>query len=78
LAAGLELAASRERRALGTALHKLDVTDGPARFFPGARVRFDEQGHRIDAGLLVIQWQNGIPVTIYPPEAAVAAPLWPK
>ena len=78
LKAGLELAGQRDRRALGAALHEIDVTDGPAAFFPGGRVRFDEQGRRIDATLLVIQWQNGVPVTIYPPEAAVAAPLWPK
>ena len=77
LKAGLELAGQRDRLALGAALHALDVTDGPTRFFPGGRVRFDEQGHRIDASLLVIQWQNGVPVTVYPPETALAAPLWP-
>jgi branched-chain amino acid transport system substrate-binding protein len=78
LAAGLELAGQRDRRALGEALHRLDTTEGPAKFFPGGRVRFDEAGRRIDASLLVIQWQNGVPVTVYPPEAAVAAPIWPK
>ena len=78
LAAGLELAAARDRRALGTALHELDTTEGPAQFFPGGRVRFDEHGRRVDASLLVIQWQNGVPVTVYPAAAAVAAPVWPK
>ena len=78
LAAGLELAAARDRRALGTALHELDTTAGPAQFFPGGRVRFDEHGRRVDASLLVIQWQNGVPVTVYPAAAAVAAPVWPK
>ena len=78
LAAGLELAGKRDRRALNDALHKLDTSEGPAKFFPGGRIRFDEAGHRIDASLLVIQWQEGVPVTVYPPEAAVAAPIWPK
>ena len=77
LKAALELAGDRDRRALGTALHTMDATEGPARFFPGGRVRFDEQGRRIDASLLVTQWQNGVPVTIYPSAAAVAAPVWP-
>jgi branched-chain amino acid transport system substrate-binding protein len=77
LAAGLELAAARDRRALGTALHELDTTEGPAKFFPGGRIRFDEQGQRIDASLLVIQWQNGVPATVYPAAAAVAVPVWP-
>jgi branched-chain amino acid transport system substrate-binding protein len=78
LKAALESAGARDRRALGAALRSLDVTDGPARYFPGGRIRFDEHGRRVDAGLLVIQWQNGVPVTVYPPEAAVASPLWPK
>jgi branched-chain amino acid transport system substrate-binding protein len=78
LAAGLELAGRRDRRALNDALHKLDTTEGPAKFFPGGRIRFDEAGHRIDASLLVIQWQKGVPVTVYPPAAAVATPIWPK
>jgi branched-chain amino acid transport system substrate-binding protein len=77
LAAGLERAAQRDRRALGAALHELDTTEGPARFFPGDRVRFDERGQRIDASLLVIQWQNGVPVTVYPSDAAMAPPVWP-
>lgn len=78
LAAGLELAGDRDRRALGTALHNMDTTEGPAKYFPGGRIRFDEQGHRLDASLLVVQWQDGKAVTVYPPEAAVAAPIWPK
>jgi branched-chain amino acid transport system substrate-binding protein len=78
LAAGLELAGQRDRHALNDALHKLDTTDGPAKFFPGGRIRFDPSGRRIDASLLVIQWQKGVPVTVYPPAAAVAAPVWPK
>jgi branched-chain amino acid transport system substrate-binding protein len=78
LAAGLELAGKRDRRELGAALHRIDTTEGPAQYFTGGRVRFDERGRRIDAGLLVVQWQNGKAVTVYPPEAAVAAPIWPK
>jgi branched-chain amino acid transport system substrate-binding protein len=78
LAAGLEQTGQRDRRALNAALHAMDTTEGPAKFFPGGRIRFDEAGHRMDASLIVIQWQNGVPVTVYPPEAAVAAPVWPK
>lgn len=78
LAAGLEQAGQRDRRALNAALRAMDTTEGPAKFFPGGRVRFDDAGHRVDASLMVIQWQNGVPVSVYPPEAAVAAPVWPK
>ena len=78
LAAGLELAGQRDRRALGAAMHRMDTTEGPAKYFTGGRVRFDEKGHRIDATILVVQWQGGKALTVYPPEAAVAAPIWPK
>lgn len=73
----LELAGSADRRAVAEALRNMDLTDGAARFFPGNRVRFDEHGRRMDAELLVIQWQDGEPVTVYPPSAALAEPLWP-
>lgn len=43
-----------------------------------ARMKFDEKGRRVGAGLAIIQWQNGVPVTVYPPEAAVSQPIWPK
>jgi branched-chain amino acid transport system substrate-binding protein len=41
-------------------------------------MKFDEKGRRVGAGLAIIQWQSGIPVTVHPPEAAVATPIWPK
>lgn len=78
LKAALEQAGKADRRAVAAALHAMDLRDGPARFFPGGRVRFDEHGRRLDAPLLVIQWQNGVPVTVYPPSAAVADPIWPR
>ncbi len=73
----LELAGSADRQAVARALREMDLTDGAARFFPGNRVRFDEHGRRVDAELLVVQWQDGVPVTVYPPEAALAEPVWP-
>jgi branched-chain amino acid transport system substrate-binding protein len=77
LKTALEAAGSADRNAVAQAIRAMDVTDGPAQYFPGGRIRFDERGRRIDAGLLVIQWQNGEAKTVYPPEAALAAPVWP-
>jgi branched-chain amino acid transport system substrate-binding protein len=73
----LEMAGSADRDAVAAAIRNMDMTDGPARFFPGGRVRFDELGRRVDAELLVVQWQDGEPKTVYPESAAVAAPIWP-
>lgn len=74
----LEMAGVADRNAVADAIRTMDLSDGPARFFPGRRIRFDELGRRIDAELLVVQWQNGEPVTVYPEAAAVARPVWPS
>ena len=29
------------------------------------------------AGLLIVQWQQGVPITIYPAKDAVSKPIWP-
>jgi branched-chain amino acid transport system substrate-binding protein len=47
-------------------------------FFPGHRIKFDSKGLRENAGLVIVQWQKGTPITVYPPELAVAPPIWPK
>jgi len=27
---------------------------------------------------VIVQWQNGLPITVYPEASAVAKPIWPK
>jgi branched-chain amino acid transport system substrate-binding protein len=74
----LEVAKKADKEALAVALRKIDLTDGAAKYFPGGRVKFDENGRRVGAGFVVVQWQNGKPLTVYPPEIAVATPIWIK
>lgn len=76
LKAALEKAGKADREAVAEALRTMD--GGPSTNFPGGRIKFDEKGRREGAGLTIIQWQNGVPVTVYPPELAVAEPIWPK
>jgi branched-chain amino acid transport system substrate-binding protein len=76
--AALEAAGKADRLAVAEALRKMNLTDGAAKYFPGGRVKFDDSGRRVDAGLLIVQWQKGVPVTVYPPKDAVAEPIWPK
>ncbi len=76
--AALEAAGKAERGAVAEALRKMNLKDGAARYFPGGGVRFDASGRREGAGLLIVQWQKGVPVTVYPPKDAVAKPIWPK
>jgi branched-chain amino acid transport system substrate-binding protein len=74
----LEKAGTADRKKVADAIRKMDTTEGPARFYPGGRIRFEENGRRADADLIIAQWQNGVPVSVYPTAAAVAQPIWPK
>jgi branched-chain amino acid transport system substrate-binding protein len=77
--AALEAAGKADRKAVAKALHEMNLTGDAANFFPGnGKLRFDENGRRADASLLIVQWQKGVPVTVYPAKDAVAAPIWPK
>lgn len=74
----LERARVADRRKVADAIRLLDLTDGPARFYPGGRIKFDDKGRRVGAVLLMLQWQNGVPETVFPDTAAVAKPVWPR
>jgi branched-chain amino acid transport system substrate-binding protein len=66
---------SLERAALRPALAALDQ---PAGTLPnGWGWRLDERGQNTRAAPVLLQWQAGRPVTVFPPEAAAAAPVWP-
>ena len=73
----LELAETPDSVAVNTALHSMDITTGASDYFAGERVRFDETGKRIDAEILVIQWQGGKPYTVYPDRDAMSDLVWP-
>jgi branched-chain amino acid transport system substrate-binding protein len=74
----MEMAKSADRKAVAAAIRRMDTTEGPAKYFPGGRIKFDETGRRVGAKLVISQWQNGKPVVVFPTEIAVAAPIWPK
>jgi branched-chain amino acid transport system substrate-binding protein len=72
----LEKGGKADREAVATALHTMD--GGPSKYYPGGQIKFEENGRRIGAGLAIIQWQSGVPLTIYPDDLAMAKPRWPK
>jgi branched-chain amino acid transport system substrate-binding protein len=74
----LEKAGAADKRKVAEAIRAMDSREGSAKFFPGGRMKFDEAGRRVDADLVIVQWQNGVPVTVYPEASAVAKPVWPK
>src|SRR5919205_2127180 len=72
----LENAGKADKEAVAEALHTMD--GGPAKYYPGGLLKFDEKGRRVGAGVVIVQWQSGVPVTVFPPDLAVAQPFWPK
>jgi branched-chain amino acid transport system substrate-binding protein len=74
----LEKAGKADRRVVSEAIRQIDTTEGPAKFFPGGRVKFLENGRRDGAVFVIAQWQNGEPITVYPQAAAMKEPIWPK
>ena len=74
----LERTASTDHKKLGEMMHKIDLKDGPAKYFPDGRVKYDEHGRRVGAELCIVQWQKGRPVAVHPENIAVAKAIWPK
>jgi branched-chain amino acid transport system substrate-binding protein len=72
----LEKAGKADRLAVADAFRTMD--GGPAKYYPGGELKFDEKGRRVGAGVVVVQWQSGVPVTVYPSDLALAQPFWPK
>ena len=74
----LERAGVADRTKVNEEIHKLDLKTGPAAdAFPGG-VRFDAAGRRLNAPVVIVQWQDGKPLTVYPTDRATAKPKWPK
>ena len=73
----IEAAGSTDREKVNTAIRAMD-NGNLAQYFPGGRVKFDDKGHRVGASLVIAQWQNGVPVTVFPTERATATAIWPK
>jgi branched-chain amino acid transport system substrate-binding protein len=72
----LEKAGKADRVAVADALHTMD--GGPSKYYPLGEIKFDEKGRRVGAGMTIVQWQAGVPVTVFPPQLALAQPFWPK
>ncbi|HEX7954005.1 MAG TPA: ABC transporter substrate-binding protein [Burkholderiales bacterium] len=77
--AALEAAGKADRDAVAQALRTMNISGGAANFFPGnGKLKFEANGRRADASLLIVQWQKGVPITVYPAKDAISPPLWPK
>jgi branched-chain amino acid transport system substrate-binding protein len=71
----LERAGSTDRSKIADALHSMKIESGPAVAALNGHVSFDAKGMRVNPPALLLQWQNGMPVVVYPTDVAIAAPL---
>lgn len=74
----VERAGAADRGKVADVLRAIDITDGPATLLPGRRVKFDGAGRIVDGNLVIVQWQGGRPVPVYPESLATAKPIWPQ
>jgi branched-chain amino acid transport system substrate-binding protein len=74
----LEQAGAADHVKVTEAIRALDMTDGPALFFPDGRLKYDENGRRVGAKLCVVQWREGRPAPVYPPSIATREVVWTK
>ncbi len=78
LALAVERAGSADRNKVADQIRAFDLRDGAAKLFPGGHVKYDSHGRRVDAELMIVQWQDGRIVTTSPRSMAEAKPIWPK
>ncbi|CAN5225235.1 amino acid ABC transporter substrate-binding protein [soil metagenome] len=72
IAAALEKAKSCKPADIATALRSLDEKSGPASAIPGDGVSFTDAGTNPNAVPILLQWQDGVPKTIWPSKYASA------
>jgi branched-chain amino acid transport system substrate-binding protein len=75
---GLEKAGVADRHKVADAIRAMDTGEGSAAFFAGGHIKFDDKGRREGAPLVIVQWQKGEPVTVFPAGPGVAKPIWPS
>ena len=74
----LEKAGTADKAKVNAEIKKLELTTGQAAdTFPGG-VKFDDKGRRVGGPVVIVQWQDGKPLTVYPIDRANAQAKWPK
>ncbi len=71
----LERAGSTDRKKIADVMHSMKIESGPTVAALNGQVSFEASGKRINPPGLLLQWQNGVPVVVYPSDVAIAAPL---
>jgi branched-chain amino acid transport system substrate-binding protein len=76
LADAIDRAKSTDGAKIREALAATEIP-GERTIMPWKRVKFDESGQNNDADPVLLQYTKTKLVTVFPPQAAVAEPIWP-
>jgi branched-chain amino acid transport system substrate-binding protein len=74
----IERAGVADRHKVMEGIRALNMTDGPALFFPDGHLQYDDKGRRVGAELCIVQWRDAKPVPVFPASIAASDALWPK
>ena len=74
----MEKAASADPKKVAAAIRAMNDAGGASKYFPGGKMDFDASGRRVNADLVLVQWQDGEPKTVFPSNFASAKAIWPK
>ena len=74
----MEKAASADPKKVAAAIRAMNESGGASKYFPGGKLAFDANGRRTNADLVIVQWQDGEPKTVFPSSFASAKAIWPK
>lgn len=66
LKAAIEKAGRADREAFANGLRQIHITGNVGKLYTGGRVKFDEQGWRIGAGIYMVQRRDGVPQVAFP------------
>jgi branched-chain amino acid transport system substrate-binding protein len=77
-AQALEENPTRDSTELATYLHEGSFNLGAAGQMPGGIVKFDETGVNVNADPLMVQWQSGALIGVWPSDIVKGAPIWPS
>jgi branched-chain amino acid transport system substrate-binding protein len=78
LTEAMNKAQSTDPEKISAALHEIRFSAYPAKGLPGGVVSFDAKGLNPHHYPLMVQWQKGELVTVWPKSDALAKPLWVK
>ena len=74
----LERAGSADKAKVMSALRSTATNAGPADYYLGDKLAFDDKGRRLGGAVGLIQWQSGKPLLVWPTQDAVAEARWPR